>query len=300
MTPMSIGRSFSTPILRFRRPLIVLMLAIAAMLNATLLVSVVVAGHVPYDWNAYAEAAHRFGTSSLYDWVGHYSFRYAPLAAALFSVVVPLGAGLWRVLHVVAALGLPSRRLVVAVLVSYPFWFDVDTGNLMVFVLLAAAWAWRGSRIGIAIYMALTILVPRPLMLPLAAWILWRRPEWRIPTIALALVVMVSAAFMGYLGPWASALTRSAGDVTSQLNLGPSRFLGVWWLLIGLPLGAWLTLKGRVGWASLAVSPYLLPYYWLMLGVELVAPGIPRAVHHGASHEASAPRTSVRVTGSGP
>jgi hypothetical protein len=170
----------------------------------------------------------------------------------------------------------------------------------MVFVLLAAAWAWHGSRIGTAVYLALTLLVPRPLMLPLAAWILWQRPEWRIPTVGMAIVVVLSAVAFGYLGAWASALMQSATEQTNQLNLGPSRFLGVWWLLIGLPLGAWLTLKGRVGWASLAVSPYLLPYYWLMLGVELVPPAIPRAVHHSASHGASAPRTSVRVTGSSP
>jgi hypothetical protein len=39
-----------------------------------------------------------------------------------------------------------------------------------------------------------------------------------------------------------------------------------------VPLAAWLTLRGKLGWASLAISPYLLPYYFQMLGLELVVP----------------------------
>ena len=40
-------------------------------------------------------------------------------------------------------------------------------------------------------------------------------------------------------------------------------------MVIGLPLAAWLTWKGRLGLASLAASPYWLPYYLLMLLLEL-------------------------------
>jgi len=50
---------------------------------------------------------------------------------------------------------------------------------------------------------------------------------------------------------------------------GPPAWLGSAWLLIGVPLGAWLTWRGRVGWAGLAISPYWLMPYYLMLLLEL-------------------------------
>ena len=158
------------------------------------------------------------------------------------------------------------------VLVSYPFFFDVSSGNLMVFVLLAGTWAIRGNRVAIAAYLLLAVLIPRPLTLPLAAWLLWKRPAWRLPAALVVLGVMASTAALGYGSAWADALTRSAGDVRNVFNLGPTGFIGPAWLLVGIPLGVWLTFRGRLGWASLAISPYLLPYYYLMLGLE-VAPG---------------------------
>lgn len=42
------------------------------------------------------------------------------------------------------------------------------------------------------------------------------------------------------------------------------------WVPIGLALAAWLTWKGRLGYASLAASPYWLPYYLLFALLELV------------------------------
>ena len=71
-------------------------------------------------------------------------------------------------------------------------------------------------------------------------------------------------------------------DVANTFNLSPSRFVGAWWMLIGLPLGAWLVLRGRIGWASMAISPYLLPYWVQMLGLELVRPGAGSVL--GAQH----------------
>jgi hypothetical protein len=45
--------------------------------------------------------------------------------------------------------------------------------------------------------------------------------------------------------------------------------LGNWWLAAGIPLAIWLTRRGRVGFAALAVSPYLLPQYFLFGVLEL-------------------------------
>jgi hypothetical protein len=162
---------------------------------------------------------------------------------------------------------------VLLLLVSWPFWDDVNTGNLMVFVVLAAAWAYRGNAMAIGIYLALCILVPRPVMLPLLAWLLWRRAEWRWPFVGIVVLGVLTALPTGYLDDWVGALMRTGvTEVANDFNLSPSRFLGPGWVLIGLPFAAWLTMRGRLGWASMAISPYLLPYWVQMLGLELVRP----------------------------
>jgi hypothetical protein len=66
--------------------------------------------------------------------------------------------------------------------------------------------------------------------------------------------------------------------VESIDNLGPSALIGWAWVPIGLALGAWLTWKGRLGLASLAVSPYVLPYYLVMILLEL-SPLVARTIH---------------------
>jgi hypothetical protein len=158
-------------------------------------------------------------------------------------------------------------------LVSYPFWYDVNTGNLMVFVVLAAAWAFRGSATATGIYLGLCLLVPRPIMLPLLAWLLWQRPAWRWPFVGMVALVLLTAAPTGYLPDWIGSLVGSGvTEVANDFNLSPSRFVGVAWLVVGVPLAAWLTVRGRLGWASMAISPYLLPYWVQMLGLELVRP----------------------------
>ena len=110
--------------------------------------------------------------------------------------------------------------------------------------------------------------MPRPIMLPALAWLLWRQPWTRWPFVGIAVVSLLGAFATGWLDEWIGALFRGGmAETTSWLNLSPSRFIGAWWLLIGVPLAAWLTWRGRLGLASLAVSPYLLPYY-LLFGVS--------------------------------
>jgi hypothetical protein len=108
-------------------------------------------------------------------------------------------------------------------------------------------------------------------MLPVAAWLLWKRPEWRLPFVA-AFAAHAGAVFaMGWSADWLRALLAAGGDVAIPSNVGPSRFVGIIpWLCIGLPLAIWLTIKGRVGFASLAASPYWLPYYLLMPLLEIL------------------------------
>lgn len=246
-------------------------LAVAA--NVVGIVTLVIDHQRAFDWDNYVEAARRFPLGTLYSWHEPYSYRYAPQLAPVFGLLPTLGVVAWRAAHIVALAALPSRRLALLLLVSYPFWFDVVTGNLLVFVLLTASWAYRGNGLMTGLYLVLCLIVPRPIMLPLLAWILWRRPVWRLPFLVLTALALVTAFPTGYLADWIGSLVRSGGDIANDFNLSPSHFLGLAWLAIGVPLAAWLTSRGRLGWASMAISPYLLPYYVEMLGLEMVTPG---------------------------
>jgi hypothetical protein len=163
---------------------------------------------------------------------------------------------------------LRSWWLVVGCLITFPLWFDIQTGNLMIFVAVTGFWAIRGSRMAIGLFLLLTLLVPRPLMLPLAIWILWTRPAWRLPFVGLFVAHAAIVIVSGYAGEWLDALFRVGPELTSDYNYGPSRFIGLLWIPIGIVLAAWLTWRGRLGLASMAISPYWLPYYFLMLLLE--------------------------------
>jgi hypothetical protein len=256
-----------------RRAAIYAAILLAVVANLIGLATIVIDHERAFDWDIYVEAARRFPIGTLYDWQQPYFYRYAPQFAPILGVLTWIGLPAWRVAHFLALAALPSRRLGLLLLVSYPFWFDVNTGNLMVFVLLAAAWAYRGNNVATVAYLALCVLVPRPIMLPLLAWILWQRPAWRLPFVGLVALGIVTAFPTGYLPEWLGSLPRSGADeIGNDFNLSPSQFIGAWWLVIGVPLAAWLTVRQRLGWASMAISPYLLPYYVQMLGLELIQP----------------------------
>ena len=260
-------------IVLIRRALIGAAVVLALAANVVGLATIVIDHQRAFDWDNYLEAARRFPLGTLYDWHYPYAYHYAPQLAPVLGLLPSVGLVAWRVAHFVALALLPSRRLALLLLVSYPFWFDVVTGNLMVFVLLAAAWAYRGNGWATAVYLALCVLLPRPIMVPLLAWILWQRPAWRLPFVGMALIGVLTAIPTGYLPTWIGSLLQSGtNEIANDFNLSPSRFLGPAWLIIGLPLAAWLTFRGRLGWASMAISPYLLPYYVQMLGLELVRP----------------------------
>ena len=240
----------------------------SALLSAAWIV-LILAGSASADWRIYVEASHRVGTGGLYQITDTYAFRASPFVAWAFALLAPLGPTLWRILHLAAAAAMPSWPLRLAVLIAWPFWFDVQEGNVLTFVLLAAAWALRGSRIAGVVYLALALLMPRPLLLPVAAWLLWQRPDLRLP-FAVMLVAHTGAVLLsGWGGEWVRQLIASTDEVHSFWNMGPSRLIGLWWLVIGLPLGIWLTIRGKLGLASLAVSPYWLPYYYLFVLLDL-------------------------------
>jgi hypothetical protein len=229
-------------------------------------------GSYVYDWTIFVEAADRFGTPTLYEQEPGYAFRWSPVAAWLMGFVTLMPLWLWQVLHVAALPLFGSWLLAIAVFVSYPFWFDVQTGNLMTFVALAGFLAIRGSRAATAVFLVLAVLVPRPLMLPLTVWLLWKRPETRLPFLVFFVVHALVVVALGYAADWIASLTDVNAELANDFNFGPSRFIGALWIPIGLALAAWSTSHGHLGLASLAISPYWLPYYYLMLVLEFARP----------------------------
>jgi hypothetical protein len=267
------------------RQIALALVAVPYLILSAVIVALLFLDGEPFDWWTFEQAAGRVWDGALYQWGAAspygseqpYAYRYGPLYAALMAPFTVLGLGLWRVLHVVVLAFLPWRVALI-VLIFPPFWFDVQHGNVLTFAFVAGWLALNGNRWGTLAYFALLVMVPRPLMLPVAAWIVWQRPAWRLPALGFAMVGLAQLAYPGFIG----ALVRSAG--ASDVH-------GVLWslpLFVGLPLGAWLTRKGRLGLASLAVSPYVLPYYGVMLLLELLDVEAPDAQRAGRKHGADA------------
>lgn len=224
-------------------------------------------GGVGADWVIFSEAGERVLSGGLYDvepW--GYNYIYSPLLAYAWITPMPLGA--WLALHFLPVATLP-RRLALLTLVSFPFWLDLYNGGLMVFLFVAAWHALHGSRIGGAAFFILCLLAPRPPFLPAVLWLLWKQPSWRLPFVALLAVFGAGVLASGWGTEWVTALLSGPGYTGADRDFGPTRIIGYAWLVIGLPLAAWLTYRGRVGWAGLAVSPYLTPQYAMVLLLEL-------------------------------
>jgi uncharacterized membrane protein len=262
------GSGLSLPV---RIALAVGLLAIIV-LNALLVanqISIILAGYPGADLVDYQLAAKRVWEGGLYATDGVYHFRYSPVAAYLFAPLGLVTPTFWRALHIAAALAMPTWPMRLLLLASWPFAFDLQLGNVITFVLLAAAWAMRGNRIGALFFLAFCLLFPRPLMLPVAAWLLWRQPWLRWPFVAMFAVHAALVVASGWGGAWIAQLFASTEEIGSVFNVGPTAWVGLWWLVLGIPLGAWLFWRGRVGLSGLAFSPYLLPYYLMFALLDL-------------------------------
>src|SRR5439155_11346726 len=194
---------------------------------------------------------------------------------AILFVVVPLVTRplvVWVAAHVTAAMAMPGWPLKLLVLFSWPFVDDLTSGNVVVFSLLLAAWAIRGNRFSTGAYLLLTLLIPRPMALPVLALLLWRRPWVRIPFLVM---LVAHGTVVLALDPhlhWIGQLLTSLGDVHNWFNFGPSAWIGSLWIPIGAALAVIFTKRGHLGMASLAASPYWLAYYLQFGLLEFVKP----------------------------
>lgn len=217
------------------------------------------------DWWMLKQAGRDAGTAAIYG--AEYPYRWSPLAAYIFAFIP--NVELWVALHVCVAILVRPWWLVPLVLLSFPFGEDARVGNVLIFVVVIAMYALRGKSWAIGAYLGLLLLIPRPLMAPVAFWLLWKHPEWRWRFAVMFAVNAVAVAWTGLGGEWLARLAAS-NEIGHWQNFGPSRWLGVVWQPIGLALAVFLTWKGRLGLAGMAASPYLWPYYYLFLVLEFV------------------------------
>lgn len=221
------------------------------------------------DWDIFRRLPDAIATGTVYDLGTAVPFAWSPVAAWIMAGASLIGYWPWVMVHIGAALLLYRTPLLLAlVLVSYSFWFDVAQGNTVSFALIAGILAMQGSRPAGLAYLGLLLLVPRPLMAPLAIWLLWHdRSLWR-PFAVLFLMHAALVLISGDALPWLGVMVSY--DLAPGITIGPSAWLGRMWLLVGVPIAAYAAMRGKLGWAGLAVSPYITPQYLLMVLWELV------------------------------
>jgi hypothetical protein len=202
-----------------------------------------------YDFHPYYDGALRLlANGSPYQSVtldGPFSpgpkglYLYSPVLAALFVPLTWLGEGsaiiAWAALHIAALIAICalmpiSRNLRLATFgiacLSAPVLYDIDLGNVSLFVTLAAVLIWRWlDRPGSGIALALALLV-RPAMAVICVWWLlrglWRPVAWTLGTFA-----AIGAVSLLWLRPdvWLQWLTvlRNVSNVTgvkANVDLG--------------------------------------------------------------------------------
>lgn len=253
-------------------------IAVAVALTSPLVVywwGLIAAGSGAFDWRIFVEAGHRAwaGSPDLYQVSDLYSFRHSPLMAFAMPAVAWIGVVGIRLVITGAAVAMPTWPMRLLTLASWPFAMDLQNGAIITVLVAVAAWALRGSRIAGITFIVLTVISPRPLMLPIAAYLLWKQPWLRLPSIAIFVVHALAVLATGYGDDWVRMLLTVGTDgIDSAFNVSPSRFIGGWWFPIGVVGTVWLIRRGNVGLAALAISPYLLPHYLLFGLLELDRP----------------------------
>jgi hypothetical protein len=228
----------------------------------------------PHDWQGLVDAANRIAAGVDPYVAQTYGFRWSPVAAWLLVPFVAAGLLAWQLLHV-AALALLPRRLIIACLACFAFWVDVGMGNVLVFGFVLAYLALTGGRVGVIAFTIFALLVPRPLYVPLLLWLWLRQPEHRRLMVATAIGVAALTFATGHAWSWFEILSRSGQDIANPTNMAPSRIIGYAWVPIGIAASAWAFRRGWIGTASVLFSPYWLPYYFVMVLLDLrhVRPG---------------------------
>jgi len=248
-------------------PLISLLVAINLGLSLPIAYRVVFEPMSPIDWHVLTEAGRDIMAGmNPYAGTTPDAYRWSPLLAYFFWAIEPIGHFGWTLLTLAPVAILRDPRLIILFLAAWPLWRDVETGVSFLFVPLLALLALRGSRAAGCGYAAVMFLIPRPLMLPVMGWLLWHRPELRIPTVVIGVVLITGTVLTGWGDEWVAKLLL-VGSEPGYFRVNVLQELGPAWILM-LGLGTWLTMRGRLGLASIAVAPYWVLSYALMLILE--------------------------------
>lgn len=229
------------------------------------LLPLIVGQSVAPDWAQHRVAGERIASGAspyfIEDW---YRFRWSPVAAWIMVPITALGPGAWAAAQIASLFTLP-RWLALATLLAFPFWADVQAGNILAFTFVAGFHALRGNRWAGAAFVAMALFVPRPLVLPLLAWLAWQRPPWRIPIVVAAAVSLGAAVVSGYHAEWLAMLLATGGEETHRFG---AQILPAW-PLTGIAIAGLLTVLGYPAAAGFALQPYWLPYYGVLLLLEV-------------------------------
>lgn len=254
-----------------------------------------------YDFTCcYQQAAERAlnDPTTLYAWSDTYTFRYTPLGSLLFVPLVPLteewAAWAWLALKL-GVLGLAAawfarawpegRRWLPALLVLAfpPIVHDLVIGNvstLTVLVLLAVA-RWPDARGGIALGL-LTVLMPKPHLLPVLVYLAVRRPRQFVASLATIVAGVAAGLLIFGADPWVAFIgtLREPLERTFTANVGFSGLLGPAGVAIGLVAGAAVLVVGVLAGGSrgyglsiiggIMMGPYTFIHYLagLVVAVE--------------------------------
>ena len=245
--------------MKLRGGSIVLLVAVAFLLADATLIWIGAQADFAFDFTCcYQQAADRAlsDPSTLYEWSQTYTFRYTPIGALPFAPLVPLGeeAAAWAwllaklgVLTVAAAwFARPwegrERWLVIGLVVAFPpIVHDLVIGNVstITFLVLLALARWQDWRGGVAIGL-LTVLMPKPHLVPILVYLAIRRPrDFAAAVGTMAAGVLVGLAIFGP-DPWLAFVgtLREPLERTFTANVGWSGLLGPIGVAIGLVVAA--------------------------------------------------------------
>jgi hypothetical protein len=239
----------------------------------------------------YQQAADRAlnAPSTLYEWSDTYTFRYTPIGALVFAPLVGLtpqaAAWTWLIVKLAILAGTavwfsrawpPERRwLIIALVVAFPpIVHDLVIGNVSTLTLLVfvAVARWPDARGGVALGL-LTVLMPKPHLIPVLAYLAVRRPRDFLTALAtIAAGVAVGLAIFG-LDPWLAFIgtLREPLERTFTANVGWSGLLGPAGVVVGMALAvvafvAAVKLGGARGYglsiiAGILAGPYTFIHY---------------------------------------
>jgi hypothetical protein len=251
-------RAMPWPAVRLRTGPLLLLVAAAFVLADVTLIWIGAQTDFAFDFTCcYQQAAARLlhDPSTLYDWSETYTFRYTPLGALPFIPFVPLGEAAaswaWVGVKVVVLIGAAAwfakpwdgrERVLVALLVLAfpPIVHDLMIGNVSTLTLLVfiAVARWPDARGGVAIGL-LTLLMPKPHLLPVLAYLaIRRRTEFAAAAATILVGVLIGLGVFGtelwlaFIGTLREPLER-----TFTANIGFSSLFGPAGVAIGVVAG---------------------------------------------------------------